>query len=115
LGARAATRPHRRAPRDGEAQRRVVAGSLVATFPKDHSASTISGWIDAGAEDVGKLARRAKLGLEAASTQKQLLAELVTWLNEAHPALLDSTDPDARALKKKLDAIERQRAKKSGE
>ena len=37
----------------------------------------------------------------------QLFAELAAWLREAHAPLLASVDPDARALKKKLENAER--------
>ena len=95
-----------------ELAKRAAVSSLVRTFPQDHSAATISAWIDAAGDDVGKLARRGKLALEAGSGHGALVSELTAWLHETHPAFLESQDPDARALKKKLHAAERQRMKK---
>jgi len=95
-----------------ELAKRTAVSSLVRTFPQDHSAATISAWIDAAGDDVGKLARRGKLALEAASGHGALVSELASWLHETYPAVLASQEPDARALKKKLHATERQRMKK---
>lgn len=95
-----------------ELAKRTAVSSLVRTFSKGHSASTIAAWIDAAGDDTGKLARRAKLGLETASGRHDLLGELIVWLQETHAAVLAGDDPDARALKKKLDATQRSHKKR---
>jgi hypothetical protein len=85
---------------------------LVQTFPADDAVGTIATWIEGASGDEPRIARRAKLALDAVAKRDDVAHVLVGLLHERHASLLDDVHPDARALRKKIDAIEKKREKK---
>ncbi len=96
-----------------EMAKRASVSSLVKSYPSESTASTVLGWIEAARGDAGKLARRALFGLEICSGRADTVRFLVERITERHHDIVEGEDADARALKKKLSAIEKKMAKKA--
>lgn len=96
-----------------ELAKRSSVTSLVQTFPIDATIGTVGGWIEDVREDGPHVARRGKLALESVAKREDVTRALVALLEEDWKPVLDAKDADSRALRKKLDAIEKKRTAKT--
>jgi hypothetical protein len=96
-----------------ELAKKTSVGSLVKTFPRDSIAGTIVAWIENAKDDPAKVARRAIAGLDITTARGDVQRLLLEWLVANHAAALEGREPDARALAKKVTAVQKKLAKPS--
>jgi HEAT repeat protein len=90
--------------------KRASVSSLVKTFPGESTAATLQAWMHGAAGDSAQLARRAVFALDVASARADVIELLSGWVSAQ---LATVGHADARALKKKLAALEKKRIAKA--